>query len=352
MELVVADVDAELGAAVNAGGGKLTLNIAHDDRIEAVVIDGVKVLNPTVEADREELVEVAARATEICTALPSVKIYPHVTPWLKEGMERASDPTRFIYTAENDVEAAHKFSEALGQCRAMVEVLNSVIGKMSGIVDAGGVDQLDPLCPGYPKAHLVERFSDILIDSPEGIDAREVQGLRAVSDLFPFEEAKLFGHNATHYFMGWEAHKKGYASMDEIREDEALMAAGLEVLVEESGQALVKRYLDQDPLFTSDGFGDYAKTLVQRMVNPYLRDLVERIIRDPNRKLGWNDRVIGAIRMIQGEGFQPKALMACAAEALGQLGDLDQVCPELWGQPWDGEKQALMAALQECKAAV
>ena len=65
----------------------------------------------------------------------------------------------------------------------------------------------------------------------------------------------------------------------------------------ECGALLLKKYKDfNDPLFTEDGFEFYGSDLLKRMTNPYLRDEVKRICRDPLRKIGYNDRFLGTIR--------------------------------------------------------
>jgi len=56
-----------------------------------------------------------------------------------------------------------------------------------------------------------------------------------------------------------------------------------------------------------------------RMVNPYLRDSIERVTRDPLRKLGWNDRFIGTMRVGLSQGISPKRYAIGAAAALYNL---------------------------------
>lgn len=48
---------------------------------------------------------------------------------------------------------------------------------------------------------------------------------------------------------------------------------------------------------------------LERMISPNLPDSVERVIRDPERKFGWNDRLIGAIRLCPVEGITPENLL-------------------------------------------
>jgi mannitol-1-phosphate/altronate dehydrogenase len=72
------------------------------------------------------------------------------------------------------------------------------------------------------------------------------------------------------------------------------------------------------------------------MVNPHLRDAVDRVIRDPQRKLGWDDRLIGTLRLVRQFGGQPRLYALGAAAARLQLNRETQPTPppewaDLWG---------------------
>ena len=51
-------------------------------------------------------------------------------------------------------------------------------------------------------------------------------------------------------------------------------------------------------------------------MNPFLRDSVARVTRDPVRKLGWDDRLLGSMRLALQAGVQPRILAQAAAIAL------------------------------------
>ena len=108
-------------------------------------------LNPSVPEEARALVRALAQASEICTALPSVDFYsrgePSVAALVAEAVQakRADGrlPASIVYTAENHNHAAEILQELcearLPQpprpgTRAVVQFLNTVIGKMSGVV--------------------------------------------------------------------------------------------------------------------------------------------------------------------------------------------------------------------------
>ena len=93
--------------------------------------------------------------------------------------------------------------------------------------------------------------------------------------------------------------------------------------VEESGETLIRRHPGADPLFTPEGYAAYADDLLERMVNPLLLDTIERVTRDPDRKLGWNDRLIGTIRLALAAGVDPERFaFGAAAGAVSLRGPL------------------------------
>jgi mannitol-1-phosphate 5-dehydrogenase len=94
--------------------------------------------------------------------------------------------------------------------------------------------------------------------------------------------------------------------MHEARQDPALMDWAKEAFVKEAGVGLRHKFSGfPDGLFSETGFSEYAEDALQRMVNPYLRDPIDRVTRDPIRKLGWDDRLIGSIRYAVDAGYKP-----------------------------------------------
>ena len=83
---------------------------------------------------------------------------------------------------------------------------------------------------------------------------------------------------------------------------------------EESGATQRRRWSGADPLFTETGYAAFADDLLARMVNPYLADTIERATRDPRRKLGWEDRLVGLLRLGLAQGVPtPRYAMGVAA---------------------------------------
>lgn len=372
--LVVAEIAPEMVAAVRAAGG-FTVNIGHADHISALSVTPVEIYNPTAPADRAALVAAVAEASELATALPSVATYTHggansVSAILADGIMRKRSidgPPAVVYTAENHTEAAALLAAAVSTALpddqrdaalTRVQFLDTIIGKMSGAPEE--CDDLQPIAPGLTRAFLVEAFNRIYItqiqnsnDDPRWRTFRRgIEVFIEQPDLRPFAEAKLYCHNAGHALAAYLAHQLGYRRIDELRKRRDVLQFVRAAMVEESGVALCARFGGVDPLFTVQGMRAYSDDLIERMTNPFVRDTVARVGRDPARKLGWDDRLIGAMRLALHAGITPRRYAMGVVAALRWL----EIAPEhtsayldvLWqpSAPAQAEAQAILEQIR------
>ena len=328
---VVAEVDPQLVKAVRDNDGAYTINIARRDRIDQVRVSGVELYNPREPGDRAQIIEAITQADELATALPSVGFFDagnetSVARMLADGLaRRRGNRPGIVYAAENHNHAAEILAEAVAKHVPApikgVQFLNTVIGKMSGIIaDAESIGRigLTTMTPTTPRAILVEEFNRILISRitlPEF--RRGIEVFIEKEDLLPFEEAKLYGHNAIHALIGYLAELRGLSTMADAGRHADLMQIARRAFIDESGAALIRKHAHLgDPIFTADGYRGYADDLLDRMIRPNLNDLVARVIRDPARKLGYDDRLYGTMRLAIQHGIEPVNLATGAAAAV------------------------------------
>ena len=382
--LVVAEVVQELVDAVRRAGGRYHVNVATAAGIEDFTVANVEILNPLIAADQEKLIEALAEASEIATALPSVEFYQRggapVTKLLSQSLSlksrRPNAPPCVIYTAENHNRAAEILQE---QCEARLDdsarafvresaqFLNTVIGKMSGVVtDPSEIRErrLKTVTPFESRAVLVESFNRILISRTSFGDRLATAGFRRgievfeeKPDLLPFEEAKLYGHNSTHAVAAYLGGVLGVERIAELEKAAGVSAFLETAFVEESGAALIRRNRGKDALFTPEGYRAYATDLLLRMFNPYLGDTVERVGRDPGRKLEWDDRLVGTVRIAQQQGLNPVRYALGTAAAVTALDKsvldanvpLQKLLDPLWekASPNPAERHAVLQAVEE-----
>lgn len=361
--LIVAEVLPEVVEAVRRAGGWYCVNIAHADHIEQACVGPIAIEDPSDAEGRERLIAALADATEIGTAVPSVRHYVSPGPGslhriLADGLHRKAaqgGPRAVVYAAENHNHAAEILAEAVfaeipaserPAVRRRVRFLNTVIGKMSGVVADPAeitVQGLTEIATGLPRAFLVEAFNRILISQIRFPGPRFRRGIAVFEekpDLLPFEEAKLYGHNATHALAAYLAQLAGITRIADLRHRPGMMAFLRAAFIKESGAALIRRHAGVDHLFTPEGYTAYADDLLARMTNPYLGDTAERVGRDPQRKLGWDDRLIGTIRVALAHGIEPRRYAVGAAAALAVLHPelltearpLAALCTPLWAE--------------------
>jgi len=346
--IVVADVDKSLVAALRSDKGLVTINVASTDKVLLENIPNIEILNPTDPSDLEKLIGIAAESDEIATALPGVKFFANIAAWLRKGFEREPDRRRFIYTAENHNHAAELLHEAVGGNFPNTHYLNTVVGKMSGIVPGAECikRKLNPLTQSADRGHLVEEFNRILISECPDIDRRLTKGLHVKKDLLPFEEAKLYGHNAIHMLLGLHASENRISFMHELADHPEIIEIGRLAFINESGRAMCRKWKGVDELFTEKGYRDYAEDLLVRMVNPFLTDSVDRVCRDLERKLGWDDRIVGTMRVVVSQGFQPVELSRGASIATRKLLGSDTAkfragFEKIWPGSWTNEQEGI-----------
>ena len=248
--LVVAEIIPEVVENVRRANNHYAVNIAQLDSVLPVTIGPIEIENPSVNADRARLVEAIAEAEEIGTAVPSPSFYTTDGPQslhrvLAEGLCRkvANDgPRCVIYTAENHHRAAQLLEETVMEAvplrkqdsvRSRVRFLNTVIGKMSGIISGRAeiqAQQLTPLTPNELRAFLVEAFNRILIEKVDfGTSSpffqRGIAIFEEKNNLRPFEEAKLYGHNATHALAAYLGQLVGVEHIAELKAVPGAVAA-------------------------------------------------------------------------------------------------------------------------------
>jgi len=344
---VIAEVDKALVAAVRSNGGRVTVNVAHRDRVEQRVLEEVELYDPAEPADRETLLDAIAASDELATSLPSVKFYDvgahcvganettSVAATIAAGLARRKAPKpTIIYTAENNNHAAEILEQAMLKHAVPlslegVQLLNTVIGKMSGVITEPdvmarlGLATMTPATATIPspKAILVEAFNRILISrvTLPGF-RRGIACFQEKADLLPFEEAKLFGHNAIHAMMAYLADARGLTVMSQTAADPWIMEQARRAFLDESGAALIRKHGHLgDTLFTPAGYEAYADDLLERIVCPFLNDLVERVGRDHLRKLAYDDRLYGTMHLALEQGVTPTALALGAAAGVLSL---------------------------------
>ncbi|MBZ5667347.1 MAG: hypothetical protein LAO30_22440, partial [Acidobacteriia bacterium] len=202
-------------------------------------------------------------------------------------------------------------------------------------------------------------ISNIDFDSRSGnpVFQRGITTFEEKPNLLPFKEAKLYAHNSTHALAAYIGAVWGALRITDLKTAPGVSEFLEAALNEESGNALIRRHRGFGAIFTREGYRAYATDLLERMFNPYLGDTVDRVGRDPARKLEWDDRLVGTIRVGLQQGVTMRRYAMGAAAAVTQLNPsafdphlpLQKLLDPLWhaASPGPEEKRAVVDLMEE-----
>ncbi|PWI33852.1 mannitol-1-phosphate 5-dehydrogenase [Vibrio albus] len=175
-----------------------------------------------------------------------------------------------------------------------------------------------------PLAVTVETFSEWIVDETQFKgDIPDIPGMERTDNLMAFVERKLFTLNTGHCVTAYLGNLKGHKTVREAIEDKAIRT-DVKRAMEESGEVLINRYG-----FEPEKHAAYIEKILGRFANPYLVDEVDRVGRQPLRKLGKDDRLIKPLRGTIEYGTANDTLLKGVAAALKYTNSDDPQAVEL-----------------------
>ncbi len=210
---------------------------------------------------------------------------------------------------------AHLSPEWQAKAEQYVGFVDSAVDR---IVPPVQTDEKDPLLV------TVEEFSEWIVDQTQFKgDIPKINGMELTDNLMAFVERKLFTLNTGHAVTAYYGKAKGYKWVKESIEDENVKAF-VKAVMQESGAVLIKRYG-----FDPQAHAAYIEKILKRFANPYLADDVDRVGREPLRKLSYNDRLIKPLRGTLEYGLPNDNLIRAVAVALSYRNANDPQALEL-----------------------
>ncbi len=136
-------------------------------------------------------------------------------------------------------------------------------------------------------------------------------GVIPVDGLDAYYARKLYTNNAGHALLAYMGWQRGYSTIAQSAAD-AHIAGQLRQLLDAAAEMLVRDY-GLDPA----GLDRHVDELVSvRFANAALADPVSRVARDPLRKLGPDDRLVGLLRRLAAHGLPGEAVCRTIAAAM------------------------------------
>jgi mannitol-1-phosphate 5-dehydrogenase len=293
-----ADVNAAIVDALNKTQGYdlVLLNTerttTHYTQFEAVnsATDPEKVFAAIAEAD-------------VITASVGVGILPRIAPMIHAGLKLRTKATPAVVMAcENAVNATDLLREAV-----------LALGPVENVLFANtAVDRIVPIQSDATTADVeVEEFEEWVIETQHLGDLNlGIPAAKLVPDLEPYIERKLYTVNTGHCCIAYVGQLAGFTTISEALGNERVRNL-TEAVLKETSTFLIRK-------FGFDAFEHqaYVKKTLQRLSDPILDDELDRVGRDPLRKLSRTERLIGPAAGLAEQGTKPSALLEVVAAAL------------------------------------
>ncbi|MEZ9133805.1 mannitol-1-phosphate 5-dehydrogenase [Vibrio breoganii] len=172
----------------------------------------------------------------------------------------------------------HLSDEAQAKADQYVGFVDSAVDRIVPPAEEGETD---------PLAVTVETFSEWIVDQTQFKgEIPNIPGMECTDNLMAFVERKLFTLNTGHLITAYLGVLAGHETIKDSIEDPAILAE-VQAAMEESGEVLIRRYG-----FDPEAHAAYIQKILGRFANPFLRDEVDRVGRQPIRKLSPQDRLI------------------------------------------------------------
>jgi mannitol-1-phosphate 5-dehydrogenase len=305
------DVSPVVVQAINERG-RYDVQIV-DDRPSAISVTGIKAL---LAGDIAGIAQALAEA-DIAGTSVGVSHLADLAPALAAGIAlrlATVDPQPLdVILCENMLDASEFIRAKVATLLdpALLEAFNTKIGfveaSIGRMVPVMSEEQrlLDPLLV------CVEAYSDLPVDA-EGFRGPipSIKNLQPKENFGAYVERKLFVHNAGHASAAYLGYLRHHDYVWQAMQDKFIRPI-VDGAMAESCLGLHKKH--DVPLHELQ---EHAEDLKRRFQNRALGDQVKRVAADPLRKLGPQDRLIGALKMCESQEIVAEHLASATAAAL------------------------------------
>jgi mannitol-1-phosphate 5-dehydrogenase len=314
-DTIFIDANASLVEQLNTQGSyPLRLLDAYSRSTRELTISRFKALHTDhVTAIADAIVNARVVATAVGVANLDA-VAPLLAAGVRRRFEQEAGPLD-VYLCENMLGAAAMLSSRViglldGPAQVWAKGNFGFVGtSIARIVGGAGVrsPQDDPLLV------VADTHRDIPYDG-KATRAGEpgIEGFHPVSNFKAEVERKIFTHNVGHAGLAYLGYLRGHTYIHETFEDDFVRSV-FDGALDETTEALLRRYpADLDRREHTE----VRKDVHARFSNPLLRDEITRVARDPIRKLGRDDRIVGAAELCRSQGVAPDHIATICAAAL------------------------------------
>ena len=210
-----------------------------------------------------------------------------------------------IIVCENVKKAAATFRRMVGEhlpADHQQQVLENV-----GFVDTVIARMVPPPTPEMraqdPSLIVVEPYKELPVDRSGFVGPiPEIVGMEPCDRIALYTDRKLYLHNCGHAMLAYLGYQRGHEYGYQALEDPVVRPL-LKAMLAESKAGIIAAHGVE-----AQWLEPHIADIIRRMANRALGDTTFRLARDPLRKLGPEDRLVGAARLAERAGVVPKAL--------------------------------------------
>ena len=304
--VVFADVNEEIISKINEDKC-YTIHImdveCKDEKVEN--ISGV------ISTSDEILEEI--RTSDIITTAVGPVVLPRIASTIANGIKlrKITGVNSYlnIVACENAIKASSQLEEEVKKYLNEEEIayLNEYVGFPNCSVDR----IVPPVKSENILDVVVENFYEWNVEEKafKG-EIPKIYGMNLADNLMAYIERKLFTLNTGHAITAYFGYLKGYETIEESIKDEVIYGFVKNAMIE-SGKGLIAKYN-----FDEEAHYKYIDKIIDRFKNPYLKDDVARVGREPLRKLNENDRLIKPLITARGFNINTDNLLLGVGAAL------------------------------------
>jgi len=271
------------------------VRLVDSGSVENHEVTGVRAV---LTSDGDRAADEIASADIIATAVGCENLLS-IAPLIARGLRRRRSPVN-VLAFENFGSAGECLQQFVQACRPSGfsgALVTRVVARREG--DPAGDE---------PLVFVGDPPNGFYVDGTTLCGPLPAVGWMHISARYPLMvQRKLFTFSAGHATAAYLGYLKGYRYIHTAVRDREIRAAVLAVMTE-GQKALVARH--------GSAAADDLQKILARFDNAALNDSVERVGRDPLRKLAAEDRLVGAARLAQQAGFEPKKLLLAIAAAM------------------------------------
>jgi len=284
-----------------------------DDNTYTLTIENVSAIHA---GNRDAVAKAVAEADLGATAV-GVPVLAKVAPLLASGIERrfaAGDAAPLnLIVCENMIDAGPYLREQVRE--HLSPDFHGALDEKVGFVEAS-IGRMVPVMTEAVRAEdplliCVEEYCELPVDGA-GFKGPipPLKNMEARENFGAYVERKLFVHNAGHATTAYLGHLRKHEFIWQAVGDPEVRGKVGEALAESKAGLVAKHGMDPDALQA------HIDDLLKRFANRALGDQVARVAKDPIRKLGPRDRLIGAASMCLEQDVVPAGLAFAAAAAI------------------------------------